>query len=116
MSVNSRSRASCAGRIAGNSGVARVSAIPIRIDGSDATGATIGARIVIAAGAVIGILDAVEKPPRSDGLALLVARVAAIAQSWRVIALQTKRIARADRLGRRGAQDRQSARGQQRKS
>src|ERR1700730_10219845 len=73
--------------------------------------AAIAARF--AAGVVIGVLDAVEKPPRSGCLTLLVARKRAIAEAGIFIALNAKRIAGADGLGRRAANHRQSTGGQQ---
>ena len=72
---------------------------------------TIGARI--AAGYEKGILDAVEALPRGGGLALLVAVPSAVAQSWMFPALQAKRMARTDRLGRRGVGQCKSAGSQQ---
>src|SRR4030088_1048687 len=81
------------------------------IDGTYAR-AAIGARV--AAGVVIGVLDAVEKPPRGGGLTLLVAGKGAVSETGIVISFDAKRIARANGLGRRGANHRQSADGKQR--
>jgi len=54
--------------------------------------AAIGARIGLA-GVEVGILDTIEKPSRSDGLTLLIAREGAVAQTRIVLALNAKRIA-----------------------
>src|SRR5260370_40524734 len=82
------------------------------IDRAHAIAAAIAARIGIVAGVVVGILHAVEKPPRGGGLTLFVAREGAVGETWIFVALNAKRIAGANGLGRRTTNDSQSARGQ----
>src|SRR6202022_2785485 len=106
LSVNSRSRVGYAG-----AELRVVAARSVRGIDRPYARAAIAARL--AAGVVIGVLDAVEKPPRSGGLTLLVARKGAVAETRIFIALNAKRIAGANGLGRRGADHRQSAGGQQ---
>src|SRR5665213_4135246 len=81
------------------------------IDRANATAVAIGARI--AAGIEKGVGHASEKPARSGGLALRVARVGAVAETRSVPALHAKRIVGADGRGRRDAGDRKPASGQQ---
>src|SRR5882672_1212309 len=73
--------------------------------------AAIAAGIGIA-GVVKGVLDAVEKPPRRAGLALLITCEGAVAQPRIFVALNAERVAAADGLGRRGADHRHPARRQ----
>jgi hypothetical protein len=73
----------------------------------------ISARIGVAAGVVEGILDTLQIPPRRGGLALLATGESAVAQARIIVALNAEGIAGADRPGRRAANPRQSARGQQ---
>src|ERR1700704_4552934 len=80
------------------------------IDRTDAR-AAIAAGIGIA-GVVIRVLDAVEKPPRRAGLALLIAREGAVAQARIFVALNAEGVAAADGLGRCGADHGQPARRQ----
>ena len=59
------------------------------------------------------VRDALEAPSRRGRLALLVAGEAAVAQTRVFVALDAEGIAGADRFGWRGADESQSARGQQ---
>src|SRR5712675_303380 len=63
------------------------------VRGIDGTYARAAIAAPVAAGVVIGVLDAVEKPPRRGGLTLLVARKGAVGETRIIIALNAKRIA-----------------------
>src|SRR5258708_4170123 len=79
------------------------------IDRTSAAAAVGGARGVIFAGVVVGILDAVEIPSRRGGLTLLVAVPDAVAEARIVVALKTKRMARANGFSCPAADHRQAA-------
>ena len=77
-----------------------------------AAAAGIGRRVAVAG--IKGIGDAPQAAPGSCGLTLLIAREGAVAQARLLVALNAKRISRADRFGRHGAECCETTGGQQR--
>src|SRR5258708_26016341 len=73
------------------------------ISGRQAAAAA-GVGLGVAVAGIIGIGDAPQAAPGSRGLTLLVAREGAVAQARLFVALNAKRISRADRFGRHGAE------------
>src|ERR1700756_4365726 len=63
----------------------------------------------VADAGIIGIGDAPQAAPGSCGLTLLIAREGAVAQAGLLVALNAKRISRANRFGRHGAERRETA-------